>query len=423
MVSSLLSFGDLLHDVTSFFTKFDDLESAATSSMVWIGIALALGFVLCKFIIKKDKQPLVNRIFAFIALAYAVTSIVLFAAVYFLVDVGEDEEFAPMIYYPMLTFAIVATLGIAAILIKPLKPVKIAAYSSMGAALIAVIVCLIVYYSSGEPEYLNGVTLEVGQNVALYIGAAVITAAIALSAILIDRDSRPFDSRSLSFAAVCIAMSFALSYIRFFKMPFGGSITFVSTLPLMLYSYMFGIRKGALAGMVCGILQAIQDPWILHPAQFLLDYPVAFAGIGLAGILRNLKVFDGRPRLQFSLGAAIAGAVRFISHFVSGALAFGSYGAGYVDVYGIAALSDPYFYSFLYQLMYVIPDALIVIIAGILLFSSNNFKTMIARYTAEGAKKTASAQPSEGENTAETPAADSANTPVEDEAPAADEDK
>ncbi len=423
MVSSLLSFQDLLKDVESFFIDFNGLENAAISSMVWIAIAAVLAFIVCKFAVKKGGQPLVNKIFAFFALAYAVTSIILFTVIYFKIDVGEDEYFTPMTYYPMLAFAIVAVLGIIAVLVKPLKSVKIAAYSAMGAALIAVIICLIVYYASGDPEHLNGVKLDVGQNVALYLGAAAIIAAIALTAIFVDKNSRPFDSRSLSFAAVCIAMSFALSYVRFFKMPFGGSITFASTLPLMLYSYMFGIRKGALAGMVCGILQAIQDPWILHPAQFLLDYPVAFAGIGLAGILRNLKVFDGKPRLQFSLGAAIAGLVRFISHFVSGALAFGSYGAGYVDAYGIEALANPYFYSFLYQVMYVIPDVIIVIVAGILLFSSKNFRTQIDRYTALGAKKASPAATAEEEKTAETPAADSAAIPVEEEASAADEKK
>lgn len=376
-----------MDDVKSFFIKFDSLESAAISSMVWIGIAVVLSFVICKFAVKKDKQPLVNKIFAFIALAYAVTSIILFTTIYFMVDVGEESAFVPITYYPLLVFAVIAVASIVALLLKPIKPVKIAAVCSMGAALIAVIVCMIVYYANGDASAWNGVELNMGQNVGLYIGAAAIIAAIVLAAIFIDKDSKPFDSRSLSFAAVCIAMSFALSYVRFFKMPFGGSITFVSTLPLMLYSYMFGIRKGAVAGMILGILQAIQDPWILHPAQFLLDYPVAFAAIGLAGILRNLNALNGKPRLQFSLGAAIAGAARFLSHFVSGALAFGSFGVYAAEDYGIAILANPYFYSFLYQVMYIIPDILIVIVAGILLFSSNNFKKQVDRYIALDSKK------------------------------------
>ena len=66
-------------------------------------------------------------------------------------------------------------------------------------------------------------------------------------------------------------MSFALSYVRIFRLPMGGSITFASMLPFMLYSYMYGTKKGVLAGLVYGVLQAVQDPWIIHPAQFALD--------------------------------------------------------------------------------------------------------------------------------------------------------
>lgn len=61
-------------------------------------------------------------------------------------------------------------------------------------------------------------------------------------------------------------------------------------LPLMLFSYMFGIRKGIIVGAIYGVLQAIQDPWIIHPAQFFLDYPIAFAMTGLAGIFKELNV-------------------------------------------------------------------------------------------------------------------------------------
>ena len=51
-------------------------------------------------------------------------------------------------------------------------------------------------------------------------------------------------------------MSFALSYLRIVKMPQGGSITIASLLPLMLYSFMFGTKKGVFAGLIYGVLQA-----------------------------------------------------------------------------------------------------------------------------------------------------------------------
>ena len=387
MVSSLLSFGDVLKDTEQFFTNFSDLESASISSMLWIAIATILAFIVCKFAVKKEKQPLVNKIFAGIVVAYAVTSIILFTVIYFVVDVGKKEYFVPITYYPMLVFAVVTAASVVAVIVKPVKVVKITALALVCAAAIALAVCLIVYSASGDAEAWNWIELSVGQKAGLYVSAAALVALIVVAALLTDRRSKPFDSRSLSFAAVCVALSFALSYVSFLKMPFGGSITFASLLPLMLYSYMFGTRKGVLAGVIYGILQAVQDAWILHPAQFLLDYPLAFAGIGLAGMLRSMNVLKGKPRLQFALGAIIGGAARFISHFFSGALAFGMYGAKYADVYNIPALSNEFFYSFVYQCLYVIPDIIIVIIVGVLLFSSKNFTKQIERYTLMGSKK------------------------------------
>lgn len=387
MVSSLLSFGDILKDTEQFFTNFSDLESASISSMLWIAITLVIAFAVCKFAVKKEKQPLVNRIFAFIVLSYTLTSIVLSTVVYFVTDVAEKEYFVPITYYPMLVFAVVTAASVIAVIVKPRRVVKIAALAAVCAAAVAVAVCLVVYSLSGDAEAWNWIELSGGQNIGLYVAAAALVAAIVAAAMLTDRNSTPFDSRSLSFAAVCIALSFALSYVRFFKMPFGGSITFASLLPLMLYSYMFGTRKGVLAGVIFGVLQAIQDPWILHPAQFLLDYPIAFAGIGLAGIFRSLNLFNGKVRLQFSLGAIVAGVTRFISHFFSGAIAFGMYGADYAEAYNIPALANEYFYSFVYQCLYIIPDIIIVIVAGILLLSSKNFVNQVERYSLMGTKK------------------------------------
>ena len=202
-------------------------------------------------------------------------------------------------------------------------------------------------------------------------------------ALLSDRNAKPFDSRSMAFAAMCVAISFALSYVKFFEMPMGGSITFASMLPVMLYSYMFGCRKGVIAGLVYGILQAVQDPWLLHPAQFLLDYGAAFAAVGVTGCIRGFGLFKGNMRLQFTLGALAAGALRFVSHFFSGAFAFGSFGAGYAEEYGIAALNDPYLYSLIYQCMYVIPEIIIVLVTGVILLSSKNFARQVEKYSLE----------------------------------------
>ena len=117
--------------------------------------------------------------------------------------------------------------------------------------------------------------------------------------------------------ALCIALSFVLSYIKLFSMPAGGSITIASMLPLMIYANRYGVRNGLLAGLVCGILQYIQESYFVHWIQFIFDYPLAFALIGLAGITR------GENNLVFSV--LIGGTARFLSHFIGGVLFFGEF--------------------------------------------------------------------------------------------------
>ncbi|MFW5780762.1 MAG: energy-coupled thiamine transporter ThiT [Bacillota bacterium] len=174
-------------------------------------------------------------------------------------------------------------------------------------------------------------------------------------------------TKSIVYAAVSIAMSFALSYLRFFRMPQGGSITFVSILPLMLYSYMFGIRKGVLAGFIYGLMQALQDPWILHPLQFLLDYPMAFAMIGLAGLFRYFPAFKNKIVLQFIAGGILIAILRYCCHVITGIIVFDMYAAE-----GFNAVT----WGFVYNL-FVFADAAIAIFAGSLMLISKAFVKQI----------------------------------------------
>ncbi|MCH5148047.1 MAG: energy-coupled thiamine transporter ThiT [Clostridiales bacterium] len=400
MINSLLSgFGEyIFENMKQYFTNFDGLTNASRSSMLWIAIALTIGIIVCKLVIPKDKQPLVNKISLGVILAYVITSIVLFTVCYFLEVSDKEEYFFPLLYYPLLALVLVAVGSALAIYLKPLKWVKITCASLTGAALVAAIVCVGFHFASGdyiEPNWFE--SAEDVNTLGLYISAVILVAVIAVPAILFDKNSTGWDTRSLTFAAVCVGMSFALSYIRIVKMPFGGSITFASMLPLMLFAYMFGARKGVIAGLVYGCLQAIQDPYVVHPAQFVLDYLVAFSALGLTGILRSFNLFNGN-KAQFALGATIAGVLRYIAHFFSGAFAFGSFGAWYTDVW--EGFSNAYVYSLVYNALYVIPEIIIVVVVGVLLFTSKNFTNQVEKYTLMGTKKVEKAEAS-AETTAE----------------------
>ena len=267
-----------------------------------------------------------------------------------------------------LLFALLAFLAVAKYKPSWKKKVTLSLVSTCGVALITTLVCLSVYYNQkiADDGYYNSDTASVKQ-LSLYLFAALCIGILA-SVFFLDKEKLTFDARSLAYAGVCAGMSFALSYIKLWDMPQGGSITLVSLLPVMLYAYIFGAKKGVFVGFAYGVLQAVQDPWIIHPAQFLLDYPVAFSAAGLAGLLRENKALKNLPQGKFALGAMLAGAMRFICHVLSGALAFEAYAEG----------QNVWLYSLVYN-SYVFIDVALVIAAGVFILSSRSFVKTIER--------------------------------------------
>lgn len=346
----------LLASAKWYPTLFDSPMNIVRGIAFWLTIALEITFVLCVTLLKGDRKAKFLRVSLFFAIAYAcVVGITLLSFTF------AEDGINLIISLPIVVLILAVAGSAIALALKRNKVVYAVTGALVGAAAIAALVCMGVYYAQNVANdgYFNSETASVNQIV-LYIGAVVLIAAIVAAAFGFDKGKRGFDSRSIAYAAVCIAMSFALSYLRIVKMPQGGSVTIASLLPLMIYSYMFGTKKGVFAGFIYGVLQAVQDPWIIHPAQFLLDYPVAFAAIGLAGMFAQVKKLDRLPQVQFALGALVASVVRFISHVLSGVFAFAAYAP---------EGTSPWVYSLAYN-SFVFIDVAIVIAVGILIFSS-----------------------------------------------------
>ena len=142
--------------------------------------------------------------------------------------------------------------------------------------------------AASEPTWLQKAFEKFAETpLTVWIALAVL---VALGAILltISKTSRKWDARMLSFGALSVALSFVLSCIRLYRMPQGGSVTPASMLPIMLFSAAYGVGPGLLTGLVYGVLQYLQGGWFLNVWQFALDYLLAFAALGLAGLSRNL---------------------------------------------------------------------------------------------------------------------------------------
>ncbi|MBO5362734.1 MAG: energy-coupled thiamine transporter ThiT, partial [Clostridia bacterium] len=305
---------------------------------------------------------------------YPITAYFCLLCALFLILSFYEDGIQAILFIPLLCLLLSIAVSLGILCFFQSKGLYIMLGSAVGLALLATLICMGVHFASGDAAENNWLTNDDVESLALYISAAISAIALATPFFLCKEKETKFDSKSITFAAVCIAMSFALSYMRIVRLPQGGSITPASLLPLMVYAYIFGVRKGIFAGFTYGLLQALQDPSVLHPAQFLLDYPMAFAWIGLAGVFAKTKKLEKLPQLQFALGGILAGLGRFAMHFLSGAFAF-----GYWAPEGTPVL----LYSFLYQAGYVLPDLILAILAGVALFSSASFTNETRRLQAK----------------------------------------
>jgi len=161
---------------------------------------------------------------------------------------------------------------------------------------------------------------------------------------VVTKNKKKWTTRMMANASLCIALSFILSYIRLYEMPQGGSVTLASMAPIFLFAYAYGVAPGMMVGCAYGLLQFVQGGWFIHPMQFLLDYPLAFAMLGFGGVFRKLP---GIWRMQ--LGILTAALLRFFCAFLTGGFFWGE-GAGDQSIL---------IYSAVYNGAYMIPETAI----------------------------------------------------------------
>lgn len=125
-------------------------------------------------------------------------------------------------------------------------------------------------------------------------------------------------TRELMFAAMAIALAVVTSMITLFAAPMGGSVTLCSMLFIVLIGYWYGPKAGIFTGAAYGMLQFVMNPYVLTIPQVLIDYPLAFGALGLAGFFKNSKY-----GLQKGYLAGIFG--RWIFAFLSGYIFFAEY--------------------------------------------------------------------------------------------------
>lgn len=166
---------------------------------------------------------------------------------------------------------------------------------------------------------------------------------------------KTFTARDIAEAAIAIALAFILSMIKIYHLPAGGSVTAGSMIPILLLALRRGYKLGLVTAVLYGIAQLIEGPYIVHPAQLVLDYPLAFGALGLAGFF----AFKGEKTVSdfyALLGVAVGIGGRFLCHFLSGVIFFSEYAPEGMN---------PWVYSALYNGSYLVPE---LIISAVLIY-------------------------------------------------------
>lgn len=195
------------------------------------------------------------------------------------------------------------------------------------------------------------------------VAAYVMLGAALIAAIVLFLGKNKMRTSEIVFAGISLACSFILSYIKVAPVPNGGSVTFASLVPLLIYSYYFGFSRGLITGLIYGLLQFIQSPYILTPATFALDYILAFLGIAFMSL--PSKIIKNQP-LNIFLGVTFVYLFRFVMHFLSGLVYF-KLNAIWVDL----PTTNAAIYSLLYQVVYLLPDWIIASAVLLTLYKTN----------------------------------------------------
>lgn len=184
-------------------------------------------------------------------------------------------------------------------------------------------------------------------------GIAIVVIIIAIllvvAAIIRHRNANKkavLTTKQLVYSAVAIALATVCSLIKPFELPMGGSVTLLSMLIIVLIAYWYGPYVGIMTAVAYGLVQFVTEPIFYTIPQMLLDYPLAFGALGLAG-------FFYKKKWGLQVGYIVGVLGRFYFATLSGVVFFGSYAPEGMS---------PILYSLGYQASYLVPEAVITLI-------------------------------------------------------------
>ena len=160
---------------------------------------------------------------------------------------------------------------------------------------------------------------------------------ILFAGVLLSGKKQKTGTKTMVVSALLVGLSIVLTRITIWSLPQGGSVSLFGMLPIVICAYFFGTRRAVMCGMCVGMIDLIFKPYVIHPIQLLLDYPLAFGAIGFAGLIFMAKKDGLIPAYLFGV------LCRYICAVISGVVFFGAYAPE-----GFSALTWSLWYNVLY---------------------------------------------------------------------------
>ena len=178
--------------------------------------------------------------------------------------------------------------------------------------------------------------------------------------------SKHYRRLALCEGAILIALAEILSLLPFYRLPWGGSID-LAMLPVIVICVRWGFGPGMLAATAHAIIQALLEGGIAIGWQSIIgDFLVAYMVLGVAGLFRG----------KFVPATLVSCTARFLVHYVVGATVWAEY---MPEVFFGMTMISPWQYSALYNGAYMLPDTILVLIAGILLMKTPAKKYLLGQ--------------------------------------------
>lgn len=161
-------------------------------------------------------------------------------------------------------------------------------------------------------------------------------------------------------SALLLAVAAVLSLVKVLDLPYGGSITAFSALPILLVAYRHGVAWGLFTGFAHALIQLLLGLNTLSYATsplaavaiIVLDYLLAFSVLGLGGVFRRRAEHQGTALV---LGALLTGGLRYVFHVIAGCTVWVG-----LSIPTEAAL----LYSLAYNATYMLPETLVTMLGA-----------------------------------------------------------